>query len=108
MVAREELEIGGQRITAGETVSVLIGACNRDPERFPDPDRFDIARPDNEHLSFSHGIHYCLGAGLARLDGQVAIARLIQRMPKLRLADERLEWKEMGRFRGLKAFPVAF
>ncbi len=108
MVAREELEIGGQRVSAGETVSVLIGACNRDPERFPDPDRFDIARPDNEHLSFSHGIHYCLGAGLARLEGQVAIARLLQRMPNLRLAGERLEWKEMGRFRGLKALPVAF
>ncbi|MBF6569964.1 MAG: cytochrome P450 [Candidatus Binataceae bacterium] len=106
MVAQADLSIGGKPVKKGETVSVLIGACNRDPERFADPDRFDIKRPDNEHLAFSHGIHYCLGAGLARLEGQVAIARLLERKPKIALADDRLEWKKMGRFRGLKRLQV--
>jgi cytochrome P450 len=107
-VATAELEIGGRKIAAGDVVTVLIGATNRDPAKFPDPDRFDIARIDGEHLAFSHGTHYCLGASLARLQAQVAVGALIRRMPRLRLATTDLKWKVMGRFRGLESLPVEF
>jgi pimeloyl-[acyl-carrier protein] synthase len=107
-VATAELEIGGRKIAAGDVVTVLIGATNRDPAKFPDPDRFDIARIDGEHLAFSHGTHYCLGASLARLQAQVAVGALIRRMPRLKLATADLKWKVMGRFRGLESLPVEF
>jgi cytochrome P450 len=107
-VATADVEIGGHRISRGELVTVLIGAANRDPARFPQPDRFDIARADGEHLAFSHGAHYCLGAGLARLQAQIAVGAIVRRMPRLRPATERLKWKTMGRFRGLESLPVEF
>jgi len=106
--ALEDVEIGGKKIRPGDTVTVLFGATNRDPERFDDPDRFDIERQDNEHLSFSHGTHYCLGASLARLEAQVAIAALVRRFPKISLGTDALEWRKLGRFRGLVALPVVF
>jgi len=107
-LALEDVDIGGRRIRKGEAVSVLFGAANRDPARFADPDRFDIARTDNEHFSFSFGIHYCLGASLARAEAQIAIATLIRRMPRLRLATGDLKWQKMGRFRGLESLIVEF
>lgn len=107
-VATADLEIGGRKIAKGDVVTVLIGATNRDPAKFPDPDRFDIARIDGEHLAFSHGTHYCLGASLARLQAQVAVGALIRRKPRLRLATTDLKWKVMGRFRGLESLPVEF
>jgi cytochrome P450 len=107
-VATAEMEIGGRKIAKGDVVTVLIGAVNRDPAKFLDPDRFDIARNDGEHLAFSHGTHYCLGASLARLQAQVAVGALIRRMPRLRLATGELKWKVMGRFRGLESLPVEF
>src|SRR5271154_2155762 len=96
-VATADLEIGGRKISTGEVVTVLIGAANRDPAKFPEPDRFDIARADGEHLAFSHGAHYCLGASLARLQAQIAVGAIVRRMPKLRLATDQLKWKVMGR-----------
>ena len=107
-VATEDVEIGGRKIAKGEVVTVLIGAANRDPAKFPAPDRFDIARSDGEHLAFSHGIHFCLGASLARLQAQVAVTAIARRMPRIRLATDVLKWKTMGRFRGLEALPVEF
>jgi pimeloyl-[acyl-carrier protein] synthase len=107
-VATDDLEIGGRKISSGEVVTVLIGAANRDPAKFPDPDRFDIARADGEHLAFSHGAHYCLGASLARLQAQIAVGAIVHRMPRLRLATDQLKWKTMGRFRGLESLPVQF
>ncbi len=107
-VAIEDLELGGRRIIKGAVVTVLIGAANRDPAKFPDPDRFDIARADGEHLAFSHGTHYCLGASLARLQAQIAVGAIVRRMPRLRLAGDTLKWKTMGRFRGLESLPVEF
>jgi pimeloyl-[acyl-carrier protein] synthase len=107
-VATADLEIGGRKIRKGEMLTVLIGATNRDPAKFPDPDRFDIARADGEHLAFSHGMHFCLGAAMARLEAQVAVGALVRAMPRLRLASQTLEWKTMGRFRGLESLPVEF
>lgn len=106
-VLTEPLEIGGCKVEKGQSVSVLLGAVNRDPAQFPDPGRFDIARQPNAHLAFSTGIHVCLGAALARLEAQVAILGLVQRMPGLALTGDALEWQSAGRFRGLKALPVA-
>jgi pimeloyl-[acyl-carrier protein] synthase len=107
-VALEDLDIGAETIKKGQTVSVLIGACNRDPSRFTDPDRFDIERSDNDHLSFSFGAHYCLGAALARTEAQIAIAALVERLPGLQLSLERPEYEKMGRFRVMKSLPVTY
>jgi len=107
-VATENLEIGGRKISRGDVVTVLIGAANRDPAKFSEPDRFDIARTDGEHLAFSHGAHYCLGASLARLQAQIAVSAIVRRMPLMRLATDELRWKTMGRFRGLESLPVEF
>ena len=107
-VALDDLEIGGKIIKKGQTVSVLIGACNRDPSRFRDPDRFDIERRDNEHLSFSFGAHYCLGAALARAEAQIAIAALLRKLPRLQLALDEPQYERMGRFRVMKSLPVTY
>ena len=82
-VATKDMALGGQRIRAGQTLFLLLGAANRDPRAFPDPDRFDIGRENNHHLSFGHGIHYCLGHALARLEVRIALGALIARMPRL-------------------------
>lgn len=111
MTARNTLvdvEIGGKTIPKGHQAIILLGAANRDPEVFPDPDRLDITRKDNKHIVFSYGIHHCLGAPLARVEAQVAFATLLRRMPNLRLATEDLEWRETVTLRGLKSLPVAF
>jgi hypothetical protein len=85
---REDVEIGGKRIRAGQRVITLIGAANRDPEVFADPDRMDIRRPHNSHLSFGRGIHYCLGAPLAALEVRTAFTALLDRFSEIRLAEE--------------------
>jgi len=107
-MALEDVKIGERTIREGERVSVLFGATNRDPAHFGNPDRFDIAGTDNEHLGFSFGIHFCVGASLARLEAQIAVGALVKRMPDLRLASDTLEWRQMGRFRGLVGLPVEF
>lgn len=107
-VVTETFAIGGQVVEAGQSVSILLGAVNRDAAQFPDAQEFDLARTPNAHLAFSTGMHVCLGASLARLEAQIAIQRLVQRMPKLALKDGTLEWQANGRFRGLKALPVTF
>jgi pimeloyl-[acyl-carrier protein] synthase len=107
-IALEDVKIGDRTIRKGERVSVLFGATNRDPVRFENPDRFDINRTDNEHLGFSFGIHFCVGASLARLEAQIAVGALVKRAPELRLASDTLEWRKMGRFRGLVTLPVEF
>jgi cytochrome P450 len=107
-VAVAELEIGGQVIAPGEPVLVSLLSANRDQERFADPARFDIGRPDGSHVAFGHGIHFCLGAPLARLEGQVAVASLVRRFPNLRLADpdEPVEWRAGALMHGLAALSV--
>lgn len=108
--ATEALVIGGQRITAGDPVLVVLAAADRDPERFADPDTLDLSRRDNQHLGYGHGIHYCLGAPLARLEGQTALATLLRRMPDLRLAGDpaELRWRGGLIMRGLRTLPVEF
>jgi len=105
-VATEDLEIGGKTIRKGDLVTVLFGATNRDPARFTDPDRFDITRTENEHLAFSMGVHYCLGASLARQEAQVAIDAIVRRYPEIELAEREPKWRTMGRFRGLESLTV--
>jgi cytochrome P450 len=87
-VATRDIDVGGVTVEAGQGVVTLLAAANRDPERFPDPDRLDLARADGPHLTFSHGIHYCLGAALARLEGQEVLGALARRLPDAELAEE--------------------
>ncbi|MGA6170788.1 cytochrome P450 family protein [Streptomyces sp. NPDC012600] len=108
--ATEALTLGGQEIAAGDPVLVVLAAADRDPERFADPDLLDLSRSDNQHLGYGHGIHYCLGAPLARLEGQAAVATLLRRLPGLRLAAEPadLRWRGGLIMRGLRTLPVEF
>jgi pimeloyl-[acyl-carrier protein] synthase len=105
---REDVELRGQRMRAGDYVLQVLGSANRDPARFPDPDRFDIARTPNRHLAFGHGVHFCLGAPLARLEGPVALRMLLERFPTLRPATDTVTWRRGGFLRGLEALPVAW
>ena len=105
-VALEDIELGGQTIRKNQQSLLLLGAANHDPAHFPDPDRLDIARQDNTQLTFSHGIHHCLGAPLARVEAQLPINTLLRRMPNIHLATQELEWRDMLTLRGLKALPV--
>ncbi|MCX4778839.1 cytochrome P450 family protein [Streptomyces sp. NBC_01264] len=108
--ATEAFELGGRRIAAGDPVLVVLAAADRDPERFDDPDALDLSRTDNQHLGYGHGIHYCLGAPLARLEGQTALATLLTRLPDLELAvgPEELRWRGGLIMRGLRTLPVRF
>ncbi|HEV3227504.1 MAG TPA: cytochrome P450 [Acidimicrobiales bacterium] len=107
-IATEDLEVNGHPFPKHSQVVTLLAAANRDPERFPDPDRLDVGREDNQHLTFSHGIHYCLGAALARLEGQVVFSTLATRYPEMRLAApaDEIEYRDHFVLRGLKALPV--
>ncbi|THA27766.1 cytochrome P450 [Streptomyces sp. RKND-216] len=108
--ATRPLEIGGRQIAAGEPVLVVLAAADRDPDRFGDPDVLDLARSDNQHLGYGHGIHYCLGAPLARLEGQIALSALFGRLPDLQLASnpDDLRWRGGLIMRGLRTLPVTF
>jgi cytochrome P450 len=109
-IAREDVEVGGTVIPAGEQATVSLASANRDPERFADPDVFDITRADaNRHVAFGKGIHVCLGAPLARVEGQVAFDTLFRRYPDLRLAVPAEEVRWGGSFlRGFARLPVLF
>ncbi|MGO4635636.1 cytochrome P450 [Streptomyces sp. 2RAF24] len=108
--ATQALTIGGQEIPAGDPVLVVLAAADRDPARFEGPDTLDLARRDNQHLGYGHGIHYCLGAPLARLEGQTALATLLTRLPDLRLGADpaELRWRGGLIMRGLRTLPVEF
>jgi pimeloyl-[acyl-carrier protein] synthase len=103
-----DVEIGGKKIAKDSVVVAAIGAANRDPAVFADPERLDVARKDNRHIAFGFGIHFCLGASLARIEGQVAIGTLLRRMPALKLVSDIPEWRESSVLRGLKTLPITF
>jgi cytochrome P450 len=105
--ALEPLEFEGVSFRRGDRVGLMLGAANRDPERFRDPARFDAGRPDNPHVSFGAGLHFCIGAPLARLELAVALPRLFERLPGLRLA-ETPRYRDTYHFHGLEALRVAF
>ncbi|WP_296336966.1 cytochrome P450 [Reyranella sp.] len=102
-----DLEIGGELLAAGTYLHIGIGAANRDPTRFPEPDRFDIGRDPNRHFAFGSGVHMCLGAVLARLEGTIAIGRLVGRLKGLR-RDGAPERGGRARFRGFNRYPIAW
>ena len=104
----QDVEIAGQPIKAGVGISTILAAANRDPEVFTDPDTLDLGRDPCAHLSFSAGIHFCLGAQLARLEGQIALATIVRRFPKIAMATQELEWRPAPILRGLVALPVSF
>jgi cytochrome P450 len=104
----EDVTVGGRTIAKNDLVMPFIGAADRDPAQFPDPDRLDITRTDNRHIAFGWGIHFCLGAPLARVEGQIAINSLLRRLPKLALATDRPEYRQSLTLRGLSTLPVAF
>jgi cytochrome P450 len=108
--AREDVDMGRTVIPRGEMVLVVLAAADHDPERFSDPDNLDITRTDNRHLAFGKGVHHCLGAPLARMEGQIAISTLLRRMPNLRLkgSPESLSWRPGMILRGLRGLPVEF
>ncbi len=107
-VAKEDFEIRGRHVRKGQEVCLGLAAANRDPDEFPDPDRLDITRIDNHHVAFGHGLHFCLGAPLARLEGQIAIRTILRRLPALRLETDALQWRDGIMVRGLKSLPLSF
>ncbi|MCM2390826.1 cytochrome P450 family protein [Streptomyces albipurpureus] len=106
----EDLTIGGVTVPAGETVMVSLASANRDPNRFPDPDQLDLDRDAQGHVALGHGLHYCLGAHLARLETEIALTALLERFPRLALDTEEsaLRWRPSIRTRGLLALPVRY
>jgi cytochrome P450 len=108
-LAPTDLMMGGKEIKARQAVIAVMAAGNRDPERFPDPDRLDLGRQDNRHLAFGWAAHFCFGAPLARMEGQIAFATLLRRLPELALEDgAELVWRENLGLRGLKALNLRF
>lgn len=105
----QDLELDGKLIRQGEGVMALIGSANRDPEHFADPENLDIGRPSNRHVEFGWGIHFCVGAALARTEIQIAIGSILQRIPNVELVSaETIEWQPIPIFRGPRALPVSF
>ncbi len=106
-IATDDIELRGMRIRKGQLVAAMLGAADRDPEQFPSPDRLDITRRENYHVAFGSGIHFCLGAPLARLEGQIALKLLVQRCPNMRLENENLNWRRDITIHGLNSLPVS-
>jgi hypothetical protein len=108
-LAPSDVVMGGKDIRKRQAVIAVMGAANRDPERFPDPDRLDIERKDNRHLAFGWAAHFCFGAALARLEGQIATESLLRRLPNLALETSApLVWRDNLGLRGLTALPLVF
>lgn len=107
-VAPEDVLLGGKEIRQGQSVTIVVGAANRDPLRFSEPDTLDLTREDNRHLAFGWAAHYCLGAPLARLAGQIAFTVLTKRLENIALGDGKPRWREMAAMRGLTFLPLTF
>ncbi|MEO6922581.1 MAG: cytochrome P450, partial [Bryocella sp.] len=107
-VAPEDVMLGGKQIKQGQAVTIVMAAANRDPQRFADPDSLELAREDNRHLAFGWAAHYCLGAPLARLAGQIAFTVLTERLEDIQLGQGKPRWREMAAMRGLTYLPLTF
>ena len=107
-MALADVEVRGHTLRAGQQVSFMLGAANRDPDVFVNANGLDVTRKPNPHLAFGSGIHYCLGAPLARLEGQIAVNTLLRRMPRLALATDSPQYSDNYVLRGLAALPVTF
>lgn len=105
-IAPEDLVLGGQQIDKGQSVIAVMGAANRDPERFADPNRLDVTRQDNRHLAFGWGPHFCFGAPLGRIEAQIAFESLLVRLPQLELDGGPLQWRANLKLRGLETLPI--
>ena len=107
-IALEECEIGGMKISEGEPLILVIGAANRDPAQFPEPDRLDLGRQENRHLALGFGAHFCLGARLAQLETSVAVGTLLRRFPKFEGDGSEPDWKPTALLRGLASLRLTF
>jgi cytochrome P450 len=107
-LAPDDVELGGKKIRRRQAVIAVMAAGNRDPQRFADPDRLDLSRPDNRHLAFGWAAHYCFGAPLARMEGQIAFDTLLRRLPNLRLDPQEFVWRDNLGLRGLTSLNVSF
>jgi cytochrome P450 len=107
-IAREDVQIGGKQIRKGQAVMAIMAAANRDPERFPNPDQLILDRSDNKHLAFGWSSHFCFGAPLARMEGQIAFETILRRLPNLAVVPGPLTWRDNSGLRGLTALPVTF
>jgi hypothetical protein len=107
-LAPNDVELGGKKIARRQAVIAVMAAANRDPERFPNPDQFDICRVDNRHLSFGWAAHFCFGAALARMEAQVTFEEMLRRLPNLSLDENPLVWRTNLGLRGLTALHLTF
>jgi cytochrome P450 len=107
-LAPADVELGGKQIRHHQAVIAVMGAANRDPARFAEPDRLDLGRKDNRHVAFGWASHFCFGAPLARIEGQIALETMLRRLPRLQLEPEPVSWRPNLGLRGLSALPVTF
>jgi len=107
-IAPADMQLGGKIIQKGSRVVAVLAAANRDPNRFPDPDRLDLLRPDNHHLAFGWAAHFCFGAPLARMEGQIAFRTLLRRLSRPALLNRTLVWRDNAGLRGLTALNIVF
>ncbi len=107
-IATQETRFADGTVAAGEQVIIVLGAANRDPARFAEPDRLDLERQDNQHLAFGNGLHFCLGSNLARLEARHAIKAMVERFPNMKLAIDVPSWRHNMILHGLEALPVRF
>ena len=107
-VANDAMVLHERTIAKGDRIFAMLNAANRDPRVFDDPDRFDIMREPNRQMAFGYGIHFCLGAPLARLEGRIALPRVLDRLGQITIATDHLEWSDSLVLRGLKRLPIEF
>ncbi len=107
-IAPADMQLGGKTIQKGSRVVAVLAAANRDPNRFPNPDRLDLRRADNRHLAFGWAAHFCFGAPLARMEGQIAFDALLGRIEKPALRDDKWDWRENAGLRGLTSLNIDF
>jgi pimeloyl-[acyl-carrier protein] synthase len=107
-IAPADMQLAGKTIQKGSRVVAVLAAANRDPNRFPDPDRLDLLRPNNRHLAFGWAAHFCFGAPLARMEGQIAFNALLRRLSRPVLRDKKLDWRDNAGLRGLTKLNISF